>query len=140
MAELTSETKSSDSVFGTKSSPDFCKPEPTEGSAGASPLCPQCSSKRVWRDAHRYSVYGDKIQRWLCRDCALRFSDPQDVKNSWSNQEKTTRTQLSNDIKMAPDIVTSCQICVTETKNLDPEQIIIQQIPERLSEINSKLV
>jgi len=37
-------------------------------------------SNRSWRDALRYSDFGDKIQRWLCRECGLRFSDPNDVK------------------------------------------------------------
>ena len=124
MAELTSSASSPECIFGSKAGSKSCKSEPTLDSAGTSPLCPQCKSKRVWRDAHRYSVYGDKIQRWLCRDCALRFSDPEDVKKSWSSHEKKARTQLSNNIKMAPDIVTSCQICVTETKNLVAEQQI----------------
>jgi ribosomal protein L37AE/L43A len=109
-------------VFDTNAGSNSCKSEPTLNSTGNSPLCPQCKSKKVWRAAHRYSVYGDKIQRWLCRDCGLRFSDPNDVKKSWSNQEKAARSELSNEIKMAPDIVTSSQICVTETKNLVAEQ------------------
>ena len=103
-AELTSDAKSIDNVFDPNSSPHFCKPETTKGSASTSPLCPRCKSKKVWRDAFRYSVYGDKIQRWLCRDCGLRFSDPEDVKNSWSNQEKTAQPQLSDDIKMVTNI------------------------------------
>jgi integrase len=124
MAELTEEAKSPECLFGIQSSPHSCNLEPTESSASASPLCPHCKSKRVWKDAHRYSVYGDKIQRWLCRDCALRFSDPEDIKNSWSKHEKEARSQLSNEIKMATDIVSSCQIGVKETKNLVAEQQI----------------
>jgi len=38
-------------------------------SDGASPLCPECSSSKVWRDGLRGGV-----QRWLCRGCGLRFS------------------------------------------------------------------
>ncbi len=109
MAGLTAEAKSSpDSVFFTSSSPCTCKSEPTEGSAKTSPLnpCPHCGSKRLWRDAKRYTVYGDEIQRWLCRDCGLRFSDPNDVKKSWSNKEKAARNELSNEIKMANGLVT----------------------------------
>jgi hypothetical protein len=143
MAELTKQAKSSDNIFGTQYSSCTCKSEQLEDQANISPLsslCPQCGSKKLWRDAKRYTIYGDEIQRWLCRDCGLRFSDPNDVKKSWSNQEKAARTKLSNDIKMATDTVTSCQIGVTETKNLGPEQISIQQNPEKLSEINSKLV
>ncbi len=46
---------------------------------------------------------------------------------------------MSNEIKVTDDLVTSCQICVTETKNLVPEQII-QQDPERRIDTNGKLV
>jgi integrase len=126
-------------VFDTNTGSNSSKSEPTLNSASISPLCPQCCSKKVWRDGQRYSVYGDKIQRWLCRNCGLRFSDPQDLKNSWSSHEKEARPQLSNEIKMATDLVTSYQICDKETKNLGPEQII-QQVPERRIDINGKLV
>ena len=126
MAGLIAEAKSPDCVFGTNSSPCTCKSNPENSASPLNPPCPKCGSKKLWRDAKRYTTYGDEIQRWLCRDCGHRFSDPNDVKNSWGNQEKTARTQLSNDIKMAPDIVTSCQICVTETKNLVAEQQTIE--------------
>lgn len=37
--------------------------------------CPQCGSKRVFRNGHRNTEDGEDIQRWLCRDCSFRFSD-----------------------------------------------------------------
>lgn len=37
------------------------------------PACPQCGSRRVWRDGLRYTRNG-AIQRWLCRNCGYRFS------------------------------------------------------------------
>ena len=40
------------------------------------PACPQCGSKRVWKDGIRRLADGSVIQRWLCRDCGYRFSDP----------------------------------------------------------------
>lgn len=44
----------------------------------ASPCCPQCRSKRIWKDGLRY--HGDQaVQRFLCRACGYRFSEP-DVK------------------------------------------------------------
>ena len=61
------------------------------------------------------------------------------MKNSWSSHEKEARTQLSNEIKMATDLITSYQICDKETKNLGPEQII-QQVPERRIDTTGKLV
>jgi len=40
------------------------------------PSCPQCGSKRVWKDGLRHLADGSIVQRWLCRDCGYRFSDP----------------------------------------------------------------
>ena len=40
-----------------------------------SPLCLRCKSKRIWRDGKRKN--GDvRIQRYYCRDCGYRFSEP----------------------------------------------------------------
>jgi len=36
--------------------------------------CPECSSKKIWKDGLRYLKDGSTIQRWLCRDCGFRFS------------------------------------------------------------------
>lgn len=36
--------------------------------------CPECRSKRIWRDGLRKTVHGD-VQRYLCRSCGLRFSE-----------------------------------------------------------------
>jgi len=36
--------------------------------------CPQCGSKRVWKDGLRYLADGKVVQRYLCRDCGYRFS------------------------------------------------------------------
>ena len=89
-------------------------------SASASPLCPKCNSKKVWRDAKRYTKLGDEIQRWYCRDCGRRFSDPQDVAKARSTFERLERIE-SKSLKSGDDIVSTRQICVTETKNLDAE-------------------
>ncbi|RLG98933.1 hypothetical protein DRO19_03655 [Candidatus Bathyarchaeota archaeon] len=47
-----------------------------KGDGMATPTCPQCGSERVWKDGVRYLADGSVIQRWLCRDCGYRFSDP----------------------------------------------------------------
>ena len=39
------------------------------------PICPECGSSRAWRDGFRNNGI-DMIQRWLCRDCGFRFSNP----------------------------------------------------------------
>jgi len=38
--------------------------------------CPECGSKRLYKDGFRYSADGKPIQRYLCRNCFYRFSDP----------------------------------------------------------------
>jgi len=38
--------------------------------------CPQCSSERLYKDGLRYLNNGLNVQRWLCRNCGYRFTDP----------------------------------------------------------------
>ena len=91
---------------------------PKEISAPISLSCPRCRSSRLWRAGVRHSTFGDQIQRWFCRDCRFRFSDPEDVQKAWSAIERFERQSL----KSGDDIVSNSQICVTETKNLAAEQ------------------
>ncbi|MEM0008159.1 MAG: tyrosine-type recombinase/integrase [Candidatus Bathyarchaeia archaeon] len=37
--------------------------------------CPECGSKKLYRDGFRYKADGSPVQRWLCRVCGLRFSE-----------------------------------------------------------------
>ncbi len=92
-----------------------------ETQTSLSPSCPHCGGAKPWRDGTRKSVFGDTIQRWLCRNCGLRFSDPEDVKNGWGSLEKITRN-IEELLKTQSDIAYSRQICVEETKNLATEQ------------------
>jgi integrase len=89
-----------------------------KSSAAINLSCPHCNSVSLWRDGLRRSIFGDEIQRWLCRDCGSRFSDPNDVQKAWSTLKRTERQSL----KSGDAIVSSSQICVTETKNLAAEQ------------------
>jgi len=38
--------------------------------------CPHCGSKRLFKDGKRKLSDGSKVQRYLCRDCGYRFTDP----------------------------------------------------------------
>jgi integrase len=106
-------------VFG-KEKPVVCKSDKlSAGSNSQIPACPKGCNGKVWR-AKRYTKLGDEIQRWYCRDCGRRFSDPQDVAKARSTFERLQRIE-SKSLKSGNDIVTSRQICVTETKNLDAE-------------------
>jgi integrase len=38
--------------------------------------CPECGSNRLYKDGIRYSRSNRQVQRYLCRDCGYRFSEP----------------------------------------------------------------
>ncbi|MGB9672287.1 MAG: IS1/IS1595 family N-terminal zinc-binding domain-containing protein, partial [Candidatus Norongarragalinales archaeon] len=46
-----------------------------EGNENSDIQCPQCGSKRLYRDGLRYLADGSTVQRWLCRECGYRFSE-----------------------------------------------------------------
>jgi integrase/predicted RNA-binding Zn-ribbon protein involved in translation (DUF1610 family) len=142
MAELTPNITPPDCIFGTKGGTKFGKSESAEGSAGASsqiPHCPKCGSEKLWRDGQR-AIYSEVIQRWLCKNCGFRFSDPEQLAAFRSMMAKLQPKKEENKhIKSNADKLFTRQICVTETKNLEPEQII-KQVPERRIDINGKLV
>jgi len=95
--------------------------ESADGSAANSLLCPQCGSKKLWRDGSRYNIFEDKIQRWLCKECGHRFSDPNDVQNAKQGIESVATVDTQS-LKTPSAIVVNGQICVKETKNLEAEQ------------------
>jgi len=118
--------------------------ELVRGSAGVSPLCPQCGCSRLWRDGQRVSPFGEVIQRWLCRKCGYRFSDPEQIQTS-RNMVESLERRLTKPIKSEHKRLDNRQICATETafggaKNLDPEQSSIQEVPERREDVKGKLV
>ncbi|MBC7130546.1 hypothetical protein H5T51_04925, partial [Candidatus Bathyarchaeota archaeon] len=67
------------------------KPEEKSGfiiEAKNKPQCPECGSKRLYRDGLRYLANDQTVQRWLCRDCGYRFS--------WPRAERRERESLKN--------------------------------------------
>ena len=55
------------------------------------PACPECGSRKVWKDGLRYLKDGSIIQRYICRECGYRFSDP-----SKSLKSCSAETSISN--------------------------------------------
>ena len=88
-----------------------------------SPLCPQCKSKRVWKDAKRQNSFGYEIQRWYCRDCGYRFSDPNDIEKAEQAAANLKEIEIfdTKSLKSPEGIANISQICVKETKNLEAE-------------------
>ena len=133
MAGLTPE----DSIFGKKAETDG--KSSLKGDVGSSPLCPQCQSKEVWRNAKRYTPEGFEIQRWSCRECGIRFSDPLDIKKA-KQASKVVETVDTKSLKSPDDIVFTRQICVTETKNLEAEQQKSEVLRRNEAEVKGKIL
>jgi integrase len=64
-------------------------------------ICPECGSSDLCHDGKRY-YNGLEIQRFLCKNCELRFSDPSAKRLNVMDSDKT-----------------NSQICAFEAKNLD---------------------
>jgi predicted RNA-binding Zn-ribbon protein involved in translation (DUF1610 family) len=101
--------------------------------------CPECGSRQVWLDGQRKASDDTPIQRYLCRGCGFRFSDP-----------SRPRSQ-PNMLKVQDANIERHQICALEAKNLEspteketvagdtqqPEmQILIQQYESYLQREN----
>ena len=55
---------------------------PLTEDAGASPQCPECGSHRVSKNGTSTSNFNVKIQRYVCKSCGRRFSDPSDLERA----------------------------------------------------------
>jgi len=113
------------SVFG-KASSNSGKSGVRVASAGISPPCPQCGSSKVWRDGLRYSVFGDSIQRWICRNCGLRFSDSEDIEKAWSTFERLERVD-TNSLKSRSDRSRDRRIRVSEPEMINLAEVTRQE-------------
>ena len=94
--------------------------------------CPHCGSAKLWRDGIRYTGFG-QVQRYLCRNCGYRFSNPksktfQDLvqpiyrgaRGSTQSNSKTVSRRIATiqtkSLKSIPDKTLYRQICVTDAK------------------------
>jgi predicted RNA-binding Zn-ribbon protein involved in translation (DUF1610 family) len=100
------------SIFGEAGQEKVGKSDIQEP-AGTNPPCPNCGSRKIWRDGKRHSLFGDEIQRWLCRNCELRFSEPSQQKLEQSIYTRDALTSIR-------------QIYAQKAKNLEQEQVNLQ--------------
>ncbi len=84
------------------------------------PACPEChNSKRVCRAGSRFTAEGVKLQRFLCKDCNIRFSEPNPFKLSETNNTHQLSVILQDAKKLVdPQLETN----VVETKAKIPDQ------------------
>ena len=101
--------------------------------------CPQCGSNRVCRDGQRYLKDGSVVQRWLCKSCANRFSQPSHHYSTKSEHAPMTDTQTSNRSRA---FTLNCQVCdlAEESKNLNPTAEIKTVAGESPQDSKGKIV
>ena len=78
--------------------------------------CPECDSLKIWKDGLRYTNLGP-IQRYICRNCAYRFSDP-NFQHAFNDSDMFQHVQnvLTKKIKRHADIPNPRQVCAALTR------------------------
>lgn len=60
--------------------------------------CPQCGSTSLYKDGLRYLANGQTTQRWLCRKCGYRFTNPNHKRHiQWKNPPLNLNLQDCSD-------------------------------------------
>ena len=86
--------------------------------------CPECGSKRIWKAGLRTTTYGE-VQRYICRDCGFRFSDPEfsrKISNSSYDKEESRQIcaletkRVKNLVKVEPRTETALRESTQDTK------------------------
>jgi transposase-like protein len=103
--------------------------EKNEGDEEASRECPECHSKRNWKDGIRETNFGS-IQRFLCRDCCTRFSDKSNIE-----YRKSRRCQLSAIRTEAKKLDTQA-----ETKTVCAGERSLQNVPQEARGLIAKFM
>ena len=94
------------------------------GGEKASRECPECHSRRNWKDGKLYPKDGI-VQRFLCRDCGFRFSEKSNIESRVNSGR-----QLSAILKEAKKLDSA-----TETKTVAGEsQKVAQDVKSKILE------
>ena len=90
------------------------------GGEEASRECPECHSRRIWKDGLRETSYGE-VQRFLCRDCDFRFSKKSNI-DSQTNRGRRLCAVLKEAKKL--DTPTEIKTVAGEGKQTTKGQIL----------------
>jgi len=75
--------------------------------------CPQCGCQSLYRDGLRYLADGSSVQRWLCRNCAYRFTEPNCNRSKTFQRLSTVHTKP---LKDGYNIISKRQVCELLTR------------------------
>ncbi|MEM2911594.1 MAG: tyrosine-type recombinase/integrase [Candidatus Bathyarchaeia archaeon] len=116
-------------MFGKAGSPNDGGSDQAKGSAGTSPhkpsspkqCCPECGSIKLWKDGLRRTSQGP-VQRYICRSCGFRFSDPRKTKArsgfNGSDASKAPQRISSMLLKTNDGLPSYRQICAAQQKGV----------------------
>jgi len=97
-----------------------------KGGEEASRECPNCHSKKNWKDGVRQTAIGE-VQRFLCRDCGFRFSEKPNIESRMNGD-----CQLSAILKEAKKLDTATETKTVAGEKNQTEQNITGKIVEYL--------
>ncbi len=116
------------------------------------PTCPECLSKRIYKDGIRKNN-GQRIQRYICRDCGYRFSDPwvsrrsnpvesyeqcnQSNSDTWASHSGAKEVEEYN---KSNESETYRLVCADEAKNLAATETTGTVVAGNISQIEKELV
>lgn len=150
MAGLTQQVTTANRILGTEAGSNNGKSGPVSRSAGASPLCPQCGSNRLYKDGIRYLADGPEIQRLLCRNCGYRFSEkgPQGSTQPLQKASDTSQhvsTIDTHSLKGKMDIIYNRRVrdSAKEAKNLaaaEQKETVAGESPTTQQDAKGKLL
>jgi len=111
--EETSAAADSLPILGKAGSINNGKLDQGQGSTGTSPPCPECGSVKAWKDGIRETAFGP-VQRYLCRNCGYRFSDPNSKQAqtlfNGSGMSEHVETIHTKKIKSKTAILSYCRV------------------------------
>ncbi|MCW4046772.1 MAG: tyrosine-type recombinase/integrase [Candidatus Bathyarchaeota archaeon] len=86
--------------------------------------CPECGSSRIYKNGTRTTAEGVVLQRYLCRQCYARFSEPNPYKFSKINNGADQISVILKDAKNLVNPQQKTDVVETYTKTSDQGKIV----------------
>lgn len=93
-----------------------------KGGGQASRECPECYSRRIWKDGVRVTKFGT-VQRFLCRDCGFRFSEKSNIEFGMNRNH-----QLCAIFEGAKKLETVTEIQTVAGEKENKQEILLRQL------------
>jgi len=97
--------------------------------------CPECRSAKTWKDGIRETAFGP-VQRYLCRSCGYRFSDPNSKQAqrqlNGSGMLEHVATILTKKLKSETAILNYCRVSDEPIKRASTGQL---RLAKNLAEV-----